>query len=316
MKRNSSFVAVLLLLLFVLGGSLPAIAQGTYHVGVTWGSGYDVDYDEVVAATNLCSDINDYFDDEYPTWVANNFYGPSTYDSNVYQCSDAVKNEANYDYLATFHVGHMFADFVQYGHYEIIGYWQGIPIWQFVIDGYVRHYAYYAHSGSYYGIRDYQLYSHTGPKHYFTMIWTCTTADLIDDEYGYWDSEHATGAVGMPYAWTQTTSLDKDGYDDPTSSNFCYIGFENISKPLTESFEEGEYTYADFIRRFYYYAVIDQESIINALNYATDDMDVEGVDDFGDTELYNGYEAPGQGQNWTSYMHVYGDGNNVLGVVG
>jgi len=327
MKKTTSFTFVLLLLLFVLGGSLPAIVQGVYHVGVTWGSPYNVEYDEQVAASNLCSDIRGIFDDMYPTWVANNFYGPSTYASNVYQCSDSVKSSPSYDYLATFHVGHMFPDMVPYGHYEIIGYWQGIPIWVWVIDGYVRHYAYYSHTGSYYGIRDYLLYPHTGYKHYFTFLWTCTLADLMDldgdgdgDEYGYWDVEHGTGKVGMPYAWTQTTSLSQDGYGDPISSNFCYIGFENVSKRLTGSFEgSASYNYADFIRRFYYHAIIDGDSINVALDRATSDMNV-GMTRFDSAgnDLYYGWweDVEGFEYDWFSLMRVYGDGTNELGVVG
>jgi hypothetical protein len=335
-KTRIAICALLLLLVVMLSGnvtSFPAVAQGAYHVGVTWGSRYGQDNSTERAEMGyLCMDIRGIFDQRYPTWVANNFFGPDTHASYVYQCSDSVKSSGSYDYLATFHVGHMFPDMVAYGHYEIVGYWWDEnyqiwwPIYEWIVDGYVRHYAYYADSGAYYGIKDYALYPHTGYKHYFTMIWTCSNADLfldtngdgVGDEYGYWDTEHGTGKVGMPYAWTQTTALDKTGYDLPIgSSNFCYIGFENMSKMVTASFEGGPNNYADFIRSFYYHALINQYSIRASLDRATRDMGV-GMLYFNSpgNDLYHGWEEYAQGQWWKCRMRVYGDGYNFLGVVG
>jgi hypothetical protein len=165
------------------------------------------------------------------------------------------------------------------------------------------------------------MYSHGGAKNYFTMIWTCTNADLWDtnddgegDEYGYWETEQGTGRVGMPYAWTKTDSLSIDGYEDPINSHFCYIGFENISKPVTEYFQGGDYIYVDFIRNFYYHAVTEGQSINDALDQAVVDMDVYGVNSLGDSELYNGWDKYEMGQWWKCRMRVFGDGNNVLGV--
>jgi len=325
MKKTRIVICAMMLLLVVMllgnATTFPAVAQGAYHVGVTWGSRYQQEYPEVAEMGYLCMDIRGIFDQSYPTWVANNFFGPSTIASYVYQCSDSVKSMPIYDYLATFHVGHMFPYMYPYGHYE----WppeEPYPIW--VIDGYVRHYAYYADSGAYYGITDVSLYPHAGAKHYFTMIWTCANGDLFVNPltgqlcYGYYDSAHGTGWVGMPYAWTQTTGLDKTGYDPPIgSSNFCYIGFENMSKPVTESFQgSATRNYGNFIRRFYYHAVINQRSIKDALDYATLDMDVYGVNSFGASELYNGWDKYEMGQTWKCRMRVYGDGNNFLGVVG
>ncbi|MEM2081737.1 MAG: hypothetical protein QW744_05660 [Candidatus Bathyarchaeia archaeon] len=289
---------------------------------MTWGSRYGQEYPEVAEMGYLCMDIRGLFEQKYPTWAANNFFGPDTYASNVYQCSDSVKSSGSYDYLATFHVGHMFPYMYPYGHYEWPPGAPG-PIW--VIDGYVRHYAYYGDSGEYTGVIDFAMYPHGGAKHYFTMIWTCTNGDLFINPltgqlcYGYYDSAHGTGWVGMPYAWTQTTGLDKTGYDPPIeSSNFCYIGFENMSKLLTASFE-GHPTnnYGDFIRRFYYHALINQRSIKEALDYATADMGV-GMSKFNapGNDLYWGWDEYAQGQWWKCRMRVYGDGNNILGVIG
>src|SRR3989304_3395469 len=322
--RIATYALLLLLSLVVaLSGSVtsfPAVAQA-YHVGVTWGSRYGQDNStELQEMSYLCMDIRGYFDSRCPTWAANNFYGPSTIAAYVYQCSDAVKSNPSYDYLATFHVGHMFPNMVEYGHWEVI-YYGGYPVYVWVVDGYVRHYAYYGDTGEYTGIKDWQLYPHTGSKHYFTLIWTCTNGDVMDtngdgvgDAYGFVDPQHDTGVIGTPYAWPHATGLSKNDYANPVSSNFCYIGFENISKQLRQSFEGSAVNnYADFIRRFYYHAVINQRSINSALDYATQDMGV-GMDDFDDegNDLYYGWDEYAQGQWWKCRMRVYGDGNNVL----
>ena len=322
MKKTRIVTCVLLLLLVVMlsinVSSFPAVAQGAYHVGVTWGSRYNQNQDEIWEMGYLCLDIRGIFEDN-SAWVENNFFGPDTHASYVYQVSDAVKSSGSYDYLATFHVGHMFPYMFEYGHWEWDPYY-GYPYW--VTDGYVRHYAYYADSGTYYGIKDYAMYSHGGAKNYFTMIWTCSNADLFwgtsnPPDYGYWDTTNGTGRVGMPYAWTKTLGLDKDGYFYPSGSDFCYIGFENISKPLTENFESSQsQNYADFIRSFYYQAVLQNKKIYQALDQAALAMDVSGVDSYSDTELYNGYVEYAQGINWDCRMRILGDGTNYLGVVG
>lgn len=88
---------------------------------------------------------------------------------------------------------------------------------------------------------------------------------------------------------------------------------------LTENFEgSGTNNYGDFIRRFYYHA-LNGNSINDALDYATDDMDV-GMEAFDATgnDLYHGWNEYVEGfeDPWFCRMHVYGDGDNVLGVVG
>lgn len=225
--KKTSIISLLFLVLLCLSLSV-SVAHGTYHVGVTWGSQYGQEAAEWAEHSAVCADVRGYFEGT-AGWVANNLYGPSTHDSYVYQCSDSVRTSANYDYLATFHVGHMYPNFVEYGHYEIIGYEDyGRPIVQWFVDGSVRHYAYYGSQGAYNGIEDLYLHSHTGAKHYFTMIWTCTNADLFENPYtqqqcyGYYESSYGTGVVGMPYAWTHTTSLDQTGYGtNPGESDFC-----------------------------------------------------------------------------------------------
>src|SRR5437763_888790 len=106
----------------------------------------------------------------------------------------------------------------------------------------------------------------------------------------------------MPYAWTQSLNLAKDGYNSPYSSYFCYIGFENVSKNFLTHFEgNNEHNYGDFIRAFYNHALNDQYCSINdALDRATYDMDVDmnTYDDIppdNNNDLYVGWWEDVQG---------------------
>jgi hypothetical protein len=243
-----------------------------------------------------------------------------------------VRNYPCYDYLATFHVGDMYAAFYPYGHNEVIGwFWDDemgmwMPITEFVVDGYVRHYAYYSYYGyGYTGIEDYWLSAYTSWKNQFTFMWTCTEADcpigyrmLKDsngqlyygdyvDNYYYFDIDHGTGLVGMPLAWTGNTDMAKDGYLSPDTGSNCYISFWNTSLGLCDDAEfGGNYNYGDFVRNFYYHALVDHYSIHNSLNYAMQDC---GVSNFQSSWLYQGY-TDGYGNHCK--MNVFGNSYNTL----
>jgi|WetSurMetagenome_2_1015567.scaffolds.fasta_scaffold04136_8 hypothetical protein len=183
MNKTIILGTIALLLILIAFPVVCSLARGTYHIGVTWGSTYgQEDDDEEDEHFDVCYDVEGMFETA-SGWASNNFYGSLTYDSNVYACSDAIRTSNDFDYLATFHVGHMFPDMVEYGHWEIVGYdpEYGFPIFEWVKDGEVRHYAYFGSYGSYNGIRDEPLYWHAGTKHYFSMIWTCTNGDWFYD---------------------------------------------------------------------------------------------------------------------------------------
>jgi len=310
------------LLFALLLCSISGSAQGDYHVGVTWGSEYGQESAENLEHFYVCSDIHYEFEST-SGWVSNNFFGGSTTASNVYQCSDDVRDTPSYDYLATFHVGHMWPNMVEYGHWELDYYDEyGMPHFVWVVDGEVRHYAYYGSQGSYNGIEDAYMYSHGGAKNYFSMIWTCTNADLFYNqgtEYGYYESAHGTGVVGMPYAWTQLLNLDTTGYGaNPGASDFCYIGFENVSKTFLEAFEgSATYNYGDFVRQFFHHALNHNDPINTALDHATNDMGVYQITAFNspNNDLYYGWDEEVEGfeDPWRCIMRVYGDGSNTLG---
>ncbi|MEM2099372.1 MAG: hypothetical protein QXU99_06505 [Candidatus Bathyarchaeia archaeon] len=208
--------------------------------------------------------------------------------------------------------------------WEIVGwYWDEEyqmwwPIYEYVYVGTTRHYAYYGSQGASNGIEDLYLYSHTGAKHRFTFIYTCANGGLIDingdgyyDFYGFVDTQNGTGIVGMPFAWTQRTDLSWNGYASPDYSGYAYIGFENISKWMCDNSEFVYYNYGDFVRHFYYYALVSHYQINTALNWAMLDMTF-GAQNFGASALYNGYNAYAFGQTWRSRMRVFGDGSMIL----
>jgi len=326
MKTRMQVTIKVVLLLFSLvfslpSFSLPSIVQGSSHVGVTWGSTYhnttfdpDPDWYSTYEAPAM-NDTTKYImnliwtGQAGPNWIGNNFFGAMTTATNVYQVSDIIQGSADYDYLSTFHVGDMYPT---------------------IISG-TRHYAYYGSQGADNGIIDTNLYPHTGWKHLFTFIYTCTNGGLIDidgdgdyDFYGFVDMQNDTGIVGMPFAWTHTTDLSWDGYDDPDYSGYVYIGFENISKWMCDSSEFINYNYGEFVKRFYYYSMVYHSTINTALNWAMLDM-TSGEENFGASGLYNGYWArnpafdPSQNSTyptnwewWWSRMRVFGDGNMEL----
>jgi len=224
----------------------------------------------------------------------------------------------------------IYAAFYPYGHNEIAGwYWddeQGawVPYYTLVVDGYVRHYAYYSYYGyGYTGIEDYWLSAYTSWKNQFTFLWTCTEADcpigycmLKDsngqlcygdyvDSYYYFDIDHGTGLVGMPLAWTGNTDMAKDGYSSPDIGSNFYISFCNTSLGLCDQAEFGTYNYGDFVRDFYYHALVDHFSIQYSLDLAMVNC---GVNGFSNSWLYQGYYV----DNYYCKMKVLGNSDNTL----
>jgi len=329
---------------------LPSVVHG-YHVGVTWGPTYhptQYDPDPYWFATyeepehrDACQYITNliWSGQAGSNWVGNNFYGSCTTASYVYQCSDLVQGNPNYDFLATFHVGDMYPNMVSGGYWQFVGYewgvveyyydpnlgewvevWGWVPIWEWIYTGPTRHYAYYGSQGASNGIEDSSLYSHTGGKHRFTFIYTCSNGNLIDIDgdgaynfYGFVDTQNGTGIVGMPFAWTRRTDLSWNGYADPDNSGYAYIGFENISKWMCDSSEFYTQNYADFVEHFYDYALDDHMSVSDALDRAMLDM-TNNAQNFGQSVVYNGYDAydPASQRTWRSRMRVFGDGNMVF----
>jgi hypothetical protein len=78
---------------------------------------------------------------------------------------------------------------------------------------------------------DYQLYSATSNNNHFSYISTCLSANLNDGAtFGgtgtYGANQGGSGKIiGMPYAWTHGASISTNGFYNPDSGPYCYIGF-------------------------------------------------------------------------------------------
>jgi hypothetical protein len=258
-----------------------------------------------------------------PNWVAANNYGISTKSSFVYQCSISIQSSGQYDFLATFHIGDFYSNWIPYGHWECEYTWdeyeqQWWEHWYFVQDGYEGHYCYYSsyNPGTIEGIHDYVLYSYTGWKHRFTFMYTCANGGLMDtnndgnyDCYSYWGN---AGVIGMPLAWTHRNDLSWNGYASPDHTGYCYIGFENISKWACDNGEFYYYNYADFVKSFYHYALGHHYSVSYSLDRAM--LDMTGWEyNFGGSWL-NGYWAYDPAHDFWAWsrMRVLGDGTMSL----
>jgi hypothetical protein len=328
-KTRIAAITIFVLLIITCSTFLsPAQAA---HVAVAWGDETTVSNQYERSADSLTTSyIANLVNQGYagPNWYAANYYGSMTTANNVYQSNLNVKNSPAYDYLTTFHVGDMYPNWLRHGHWEQGEYWDDnyqcwIPYSYYVIDGYTRHYAYYSNEGfGVAGIEDDILYTKTGSKNQFTFIWTCVNADWMSESlqmnanhelvpgftinnYYFYDS-YGTGLVGMPAAWTHDFDMSSNGYANPDTGSMCYIGFENTSKGLCDNSEFITSNYGEFVRDFYYYALVEHQTIRYALNHAMDD---NGVSSFGVSWLNQGY--------WDSYgyyckMRVYGNGNNIL----
>ncbi|MEM2098692.1 MAG: hypothetical protein QXU99_02955 [Candidatus Bathyarchaeia archaeon] len=156
---------------------------------------------------------------------------------------------------------------------------------------------------------------------HFSFIWTWACGDLFINPctgqlcYGYYD--YSTGAAGMPFAWTHTNNLSFDGYTNPDASSYCYIGFENSSKPLKEEIPATGYSHSWFVYYFYDRALgwgsgSTHHTIQNSLNYAS--MQVFGGVPFHQCTLYTGYwdNYSQPGQSFYCRMRVYGNSNLYL----
>lgn len=226
-------------------------------------------------------------------WVLSNNYGSSTTNTNVYSLMSSMQNNAAVDFIAAFHVGDAYSTKI----------------------GAVDHYAYYGNSGTSDAIIDANLYPNTGTKNKFTFLWTCINGGLIanhGNSYGGWDP--ATGAVGMPYAWTHKTNMGLQGYKYPDSSGYAYIGFANTSKNMcdTSNFVQGNY--GEFCRQFYYNLLVNRYSVSVSLDKATNYVRGSSQYNFDSTDLYNGYYLYSNLHqiNSTCSMKVFGDGSMVV----
>ncbi|MCW4009531.1 MAG: hypothetical protein NWF05_02785 [Candidatus Bathyarchaeota archaeon] len=283
MERKITLVLSILIFALIANPLLMEIqsAKASY-AGVGWGhlsSPYSPDEYvwEYTVTDYICYDFN------YASWDNLDAYWNLTTQSNVVDSLYWMQNDSSsIDWATTWWVGDYLSD-------------------TFYSPGYgtTRHYGFNGYGGD--NIWDFRVWSainsYSDSKQYFNFIWTCVNGgkywdnqygdhtwiegiDYPDDfpgappenthtYYGYYDSENITGAVGMPYAFTDyTPTMDND---------YCYVGFETTS-PFLENIPPAgwtstNYEYGYFPYYFYAFALgIDfygyHGTIMDSLDYA------------------------------------------------
>jgi hypothetical protein len=345
-KKTPTFiVTVWLLLLFVaLTPMLTVKSANADNLAFQWGHlNYEtVDYDEKDAEEEICDLIFDNFDENTTFGIMNNYW--------TYTTASVVQQVLNYvespysspyvDWATHFWVG----DFVPEGAFPInhrgfFGH-NNYTIWDNEV---------YVYANYHYWPPPYNWWEYIGSKNYFEFIWTCANGGLLFNSAGF--SSNVTGITwpdpndeeneptytpqnnftdyghipsgnppfdtkGMPAAFTGTTDMSTDGYDDPDYGSYCYIGWENPS-PFMIDVTDGDVQYKWFPLYFYDELLGEGESIIASLDMAANLVYGETYD-FADTELYNGYwvykDEIGEDMDgwWYTRMRVFGNGNIVL----
>jgi len=288
-KKTTVSTSILLLLLGLLGLSTPQLI-GIRNVNATetnmiWGSKYDQTYEEITAATDVCS----YIMNKFYTYMSYNWnlnaYGTSTTKANVDSCTSECNDD--FDESVVFYTGHGWNESTVSGTY---------------------HYHVYSNDYNTYnnGIQDASIHSRTTEgTHYFAFIWAC----FQGNEVGY---DHATGGVGMPHAWTQNDDLNLDGYTNDDETPHTFLGFKNTSPPLHYDAVPYSYEYGNFVKYVYYFLTYHHETIHDALDDAADW--VFGSDAFDESELWTGFEwdNPSFEDPMIGNMVVYGNSWNEL----
>jgi hypothetical protein len=183
---------------------------------------------------------------------------------------------------------------------------------------------------------DFEIYPRTADgKVFFAFINTCNSAFIADSFYG---SPAQQGIVlgsdrarGMPFAWFHRSVVDKrntpgfntsqhmsdDGYADPDTGDFCYIGFDFGSAALQQTVEGSNKIHCEWVSKFFYYALDCDQSVNDALDSAS--QYCFSGNNFDSTLLCNGFTAiwpmyKGDPPTWQdqtgsgSKMRVYGNG--------
>ncbi|MCL1977899.1 MAG: hypothetical protein FWG55_07370 [Candidatus Bathyarchaeota archaeon] len=240
--------------------------------------------------TTICNNVNSMLAGK--GWSSINSYGTSTYPAGVYGALDATLNPSSYiPYATNFWVGDYFpsmsANPTPYGY---------LGCYTSVTGSYVWDYEVYNHATA---------YGTQASKNYFTFIWTCANGGIYwfsssggyyvidgitfpviqstkptitppvntNTYYGYRvDSTHI---VGMPYAWTGTTGMSLNGYNNP-SGDYTYIDWGCNSPFMIDQPPAGSSSinlqYLYFVYNFYNYALGyvtgSLETINNSLDYA------------------------------------------------
>jgi len=247
---------------------------------------------ELILSENVSDYIYDLVYDTKRYAYAKNFWGDATQQDWVYNRTEHC--EKNYNYTAIFYKGHSFSN-------DTMG------------DGYTHWFIYDNESGIVTDrILDKDIYASMSTcTHDFVFLWTCFVGGI--DTLGAIDG--SGNSWGMLASWMgmNGTEMNNDGYANPDGSDHCFISFENVSVDFCIPTGFDSCNFGHFAYLFFDYELNGPFTIREALDAAAEDTCNE---DFGATELYNGYSFwYSDGQGWTeykSYLRVYGDGAHIL----
>ncbi|MEM2911493.1 MAG: hypothetical protein QXM52_01660 [Candidatus Bathyarchaeia archaeon] len=255
-------------------------------------------------------------------YISSLFWNSPAYNRRYYG-NDVAVSKSNILGLIQEYNGYNYATFFIYTHginrtmcdvvYQYVYPYGYIPVACYPVE----HYQFWDSYDQ--AVNDYEIWPKTSSGvNYFVFIWACAQGKEVGRYHAsYWIYYPyvyyaGTGAAGMPCAWTRRdyTQMNSDGYANPDSSPYCFIGFEGWSKPMSEQIDGTNKNYGNFAKIFYQNLLQDGDSIKKALDDAS--FAIWGTN-FGGAVLYNGYwdNVPGRGL-WFGKMHVYSNGNNIL----
>jgi len=292
----------------------------------------NTDETEKAIEEDVCDYIYNIFDNEYyDSWATVNAYWDYTDTDGIVACMGWQNDAENdVDFVANWWVGDFlpapippdeFGEPPPFGHFWFYGDADNVS------DAFVDEWT--------------TMNGTISSKQKFNFIWTCANGGTYwtdssgnfnnitgifygaatptspppqntNDEYGFFDGG---AAVGMPLAWTNTSSMNLDGYNYNQGS-YCYIGFEGSSPFMKNYLPDTQVRADNFPMAFYIYAIGPpytqhyHKSIAESLDFASDyTYDCE----FDETELYDGYWTYVTGKGWfICRMRVFGNGSMIL----
>jgi len=305
LRWSKKLLPLILLFSFMLLISVPLVNAFPEPKGraTIWGSlATYKETSEITLQDQICQDINSAFSSN--SYVSSDYQGSYTLKSNALNSTNS--SEANYHRVATVWFDHGI------GRTDT----QEAPgEWHFQLLDSVKQ-----------SVFDFQIFERTAlEKTFFAFISTCLSARLsipTDPNTGlplgtgsYGANEGGYEVIGMPYAWTHGASINTDGYSNPDSGSFCYLGFPWGSAALALDDLDPAYPtvrYYDWVQDFFFYALTYDMSVNNALDHASYECFNKY---FGSTALHLNFTTcwpayQGDNSTWPNCtMVVYGNGN-------
>ncbi|MEJ5326928.1 MAG: hypothetical protein WHU54_01570 [Candidatus Bathyarchaeia archaeon] len=344
MRKPCIATCALLLLLAAAASTLDVKSAAAIKVAVQWGhlapSGYPAG--EGDAQSWICNEIYWNFYNT-GTWASSNAYGTYTqlgYVAQVLQYCQSPNNGVTWattwwvgDFKPTGGNPQPFGYLGFYGH-------NGQDIFDYDVYKYANYYLWPPPNSWWQPIPS---------KQYFAFIWTCANGGLYwytsngdwynvpgitspapsptypppanpNTKYGFVVNPYSTPptVVGMPLAWTGSSSLSIDGYNSPDYGSYCYVGWETISPWMVNPTGYDSTQFKWFPYYFYrcalgYYNSGTHQTIQYSLNFASQ---MTLGTPFYTSKLYNGEwrnsTGSGPGGWWYSRMRVFGNSNLIL----